>query len=539
MTRALMIWRSVMVVLVTLLLASCSSQPPAGSTEPGEGQAAAQQAAPLREQALLEDLVLANRILTREVGILDVQAHVSARSKTNPEHWYMARFVAPGGASLSDMVEYDLESTPVDGPRNDNARETYLHGQIFKHRPDVMAVVHAHTPEFVAFGMSSVPLYWGPNRQVPVWDIRPANNGRSGIVGSNPLGQSMAEKLGDNEAVLLWGHGISLTARSLPEVIHRVVALRDNARLQMASISIGKPAPPDAIVDDAAADQRAWDHYKRVDLLAENGKVPVNPAPMPAKPSDPVGAARHDLMLANRILADQSVGVLDTSGHVSVRHPSNPNSYFVATAAPGSVTDKDIVERDFTKPGPDTMGLSIDDEIYKANPNVMAVVYARTPEIVAFTRGVQLRPVVNGGAFIGDGLPVFNIPTPDPKLLSNPEFGKGVAAALGTEPAVLLSGHGFVMTGRSIYNVVGQSYQLRQNARIQQQIMGLQGRIGYLNENPVPPEPQGEGGGNAGAGPQGGGRGGGGRGGGGGGGPQLGPPEGRDWVYWAQTIPVR
>ena len=65
--------------------------------------------------------------------------------------------------------------------------------------------------------------------------------------------------------------------------------------------------------------------------------------PMPAKPSDPVAAARHDLVLANRILADESVGILDTSGHVSLRNPNNPNSYFVATAAPGSVTDKDIL----------------------------------------------------------------------------------------------------------------------------------------------------------------------------------------------------
>ena len=535
----MLVWRSVTVVVVTLLLASCSSQPPAGSTESGgEDAAAPQQAAPLAEQALLEDLVLANRILTREVGILDIQAHVSARSKTNPNHWYMARFVAPGGASLSDMVEYDLESTPVHGPRNDNARETFLHGQVFKARPDVMAVVHAHTPEFVAFGMSSVPLYWGPNKQVPVWDIRPANNGRSGIVSSNALGQSMAEKLGNNEAVLLWGHGITLTAKSLPEAIHRSVALRDNARLQLASVSMGSPATPEAIVDDAAADQKAWDHYRRLDLLAENGKVPANPAPMPAKPSDPVGAARHDLVLANRILSDESVGILDTSGHVSLRHPSNPNSYFVATAAPGSVTDKDIVERDVTKPSPDAMGFSIDDEIYRANPNVMAIVYARTPEVAAFTQGMQLRPVVNGAAFIGDGLPVFRIATLDATqpLLSNPAFGKGVAAALGTRQGVLLPGHGFVMTGRSIYNVVGSSYQLRQNARIQQQAMALRGRVSYLNEMPVPPEPQGEGAANAGAGPQGGG--GGGRG-GGGGGQQLGPPEGRDWVYWAQTIPVR
>lgn len=540
MTRAILIWRSMMVLLVTMLLVSCSSQPPAAGTETAGDQAAApaQEAAPLAEQELLEDLVLANRILTREVGILDIQAHVSARSKANPSHWYMARFVAPGGASLSDMVEYDFESTPVKGPRNDNARETFLHGQVFKARPDVMAVVHAHTPEYVAFGMSSVPLYWGPNKALPVWDIRPVNKGRSGIVSDNPLGQSMAEKLGDDEAVLLWGHGIALTAKSLPEAIHRAVALRENARLQLASVSIGKPAAPAAIVDDAEADQKAWDHYKRVDLLAENGKVPANPAPMPTKPSDPLGAARHDLVLANRILNDPSVGILETAGHVSLRNPSNPNSYFVATAAPGSVTDKDIVERDLTNPGPDTMGFSIDDEIYKANPNVMAVLYARTPEVVAFTQGVQLRPVVNGAAFIGDGLPSFNVTTLDPKqpLLSNPALGKGVAAALGGRQGVLLTGHGFVMTGRSIYNVVGQSYQLRQNARIQQQVMSLRGRVSYLNENPVPADQGGEGGANAGAGPQGGG---GGRGGGGGGGQQLGPPEGRDWVYWAQTIPVR
>ena len=114
MARVFLTWRSAIVVLLTTILVSCSSQPPAGSTETGEAQAAAPEpAAPLPEQALLEDLVVANRILTREVGILDIQAHVSARSKTNPNHWYMARFVAPGGASLSDMVEYDVESTPV------------------------------------------------------------------------------------------------------------------------------------------------------------------------------------------------------------------------------------------------------------------------------------------------------------------------------------------------------------------------------------------------------------------------------------------
>jgi ribulose-5-phosphate 4-epimerase/fuculose-1-phosphate aldolase len=182
------------------------------------------------------------------------------------------------------------------------------------------------------------------------------------------------------------------------------------------------------------------------------------------------------------------------------------------------------------------MGLSIDDEIYRANPNVMAVLYARTPEIVTFTRDVPLRPVVNGAAFIGNGLPVFNISTLGraQPVLSNPALGKGVAAALGTAPGVLLTGHGFVMTGRSIYNVVATSYQLRQNARIQQMAHALRGSVRYLNEMPVTAvAAAGRGEGGAGAAGAQGGRG------GRGGGQQLGPPEGRDWVYWAQTIPVR
>ena len=529
MTFPTLMSRSVLALLAGAFLVACSSQPAGAPTDTPAADSQAAEPAP--EQTLLEDLVLANRILTREEGILDIQAHVSARSLINPDRWYMARFVAPGGASVSDMSEYGLDSLPIQ-PRGGDARETFLHGNVYKARPDVMAVVHAHTPEFVAFGMSSVPLYWGPNRQVPVWDIRPLNNGRRGIVSDNRLGESMVETLGDNEAVLLWGHGITLSAKSLPEAIHRVVALRRNAQVQEAAVSIGSSEQPEAIVDDAAADQTAWEHYRRVDLRAEGGNVPMNPAPMPSKPSDPVGAARHDLMLANRILANEMVGLIEASGHVSLRNPSNPNSYFVATATAGSVTDGDIVERDLSNPGPDTMGWSIDDEIYKANPDVMAVLYARSPEVVAFTQGVPLRAVVNGAAFIGDGLPMFDMSTLDPQqpLLSNPAFGMGVAAALGTNQAALLSGHGFVVTGNTVYNVVRSAYHMRQNAKIQQQAMALGGTVTYLNE--IRMGPQGAGDANAGTGRQGGG----GR--GGGGGQQLGPVEGREWVYWAQTTPL-
>ncbi|OFW50526.1 MAG: hypothetical protein A3G77_00325 [Acidobacteria bacterium RIFCSPLOWO2_12_FULL_68_19] len=109
-----------MIALGTLFLWGCASEPRAEETRTGETPAAA--AHP--EQALLEELALANRILAREADILDIQGHVTARSRTNPNHYYIARFLSPGGVSTSDFIENDLDSNSVNGPRDDQARET-------------------------------------------------------------------------------------------------------------------------------------------------------------------------------------------------------------------------------------------------------------------------------------------------------------------------------------------------------------------------------------------------------------------------------
>lgn len=524
MTRATLMCGSALMALGTMFLAGCSSEPPAADTQPTASSAAdAQAAKPHPEQALLEDLTVANRILGRELGILDVQGHVTARSRVNPNHYYIARFVSPGGASIGDFIENDLDSHPVHGPRNDQAREIYLHGEIYKARPDVMAVVHAHTPEFVAFGMSSVPL-WDRESRVPVWDIRPFNRGRSGIVSTPALGKAMAETLGRNEAVLLWGHGIALGSGSLADVVSRVDDLRDSAQLQQAAVSMGSAWKPQARAADAGAgtSERTWEYYKRAVLKDTGGRVPASPEPTPEKPSDPDQATAHDLVLANRILASGELGILDTLGHVSVRNPRNPNSYFIAPrVAAGAVTAGDVVQRDMTKAEPDTQGLSIHDEVYKARPDVMAVLYARTPEIVAFTGPVKLRPVVNGGAFVGDGVPVFDVGSLDPRqpILANPALGQGVAAALGKNGGVLLTGHGFVLTAGSIYNLVDRAYALRLNAVIQQQTIALRGKVAYLNDQPAQPVPataQAEPAQTQAA--------------------PLGPPEGRAWIFWSQNV---
>ena len=361
MNRATFICGSTLLALSTALLWSCASQPPA--TETQAAAADTTQPASHTEQALLEDLALANRMLAREAGILDAQGHVTARSLVNPNHYYIARYLSPGGVTASDFIENDLDSMPVHGPRNDQAREIYLHGEIFKARPDVMAVVHAHTPEFVAFGMSSVRL-WNGGSAAPVWDIRQFNKGRSGIVNTPELGHAMAATLGRNEGVLLWGHGIAMTGSSIKDAVTRVVELRDSAQLQQAAISMGHAWKPQAFMHDPVSRDRTWEYLKQkvtarhsrnqtcravpsdqrwherdtnapTTICQENklqrvgvtkdtgGRVPPSPSPDPAKPSDPIEAAKRDLVLANRILASEELGILDTLGHVSLRNPSD------------------------------------------------------------------------------------------------------------------------------------------------------------------------------------------------------------------------
>jgi HCOMODA/2-hydroxy-3-carboxy-muconic semialdehyde decarboxylase len=502
MIRARIIRVVALVALCTPFLWGCASEPRA---EESPGTAAAAPANVHPEQALLEELTLANRMLA-EAGILDGQGHVTARSRTNPNHYYIARYLSPGGVSTADFIENDLDSNSVHGPRNDQARETHLHGQIFQARPDVMAVVHAHTAEFVAFGSSSVPL-WNGDTQAPVWDIRQFTQGRSGIVNTPELGQAMAKTLGNHDAVLLWGHGIALTAPSIRNVVSRVLDLREAARLQQTTIAMGGAWTPEPRSEDAAARDRTWEHLKRVAVRKTGGRVPTSPPPDPVKPADPVEAATRDLVLANRILASDELGVLTSPGHVSLRHPGDANTYLIAPGvAAGAVTAQDVAQRKLSDTDAGAGDLGIHAEVYRARPDVMAVLYARTPEVVAFSReAMKLRPIVNGGGFLRDGLPI----------LAKPGAGQ-VATTLGKQAGVLVSGQGFVLTAPSIYELANRAYSLRLNARIQQQAIALRGKVTYLDDVRVPAAPANAAGGNA----------------------PLGPPEGRAWVYWSQNVSI-
>jgi HCOMODA/2-hydroxy-3-carboxy-muconic semialdehyde decarboxylase len=272
-----------------LLLCSglAHAQTPYTSKEPAKSA----RVSPSRKQ-LIEDLVLANHILaSNEVGFLNAYGHVSVRDPADPEHYYMARYVSAGIVKASDIIEYDLDSNPVDGPRKDNFNERFIHGEIYKTRPDVMAVVHAHTPELVAFSVSSIPLrpvmaaasFLGDG--IPTFDIRSyTHSSNVGIVSNPELGAALAKELGSRAAILLYGHGAVVVDTSLVNLVARSDALRQDAIVQQQAILLGgnvnyiKPTlrspgepprarPPQQAPRDgggASGADRAWEYWKRL-----------------------------------------------------------------------------------------------------------------------------------------------------------------------------------------------------------------------------------------------------------------------------------
>jgi len=154
-------------VVITAVLAGCP-----------ETSAQTSAAAPLNvDAALLEDIVVGSRILA-DFGVLDGFGHVSARHPTNPNHFIMARSLAPALVTADDMMEFDLDGNPIDGRGRAVFLERFIHAEIYRARPDVMSVVHTHSPGVIPFSVSKVPLramYHNPSflaAGVPVWDIR-------------------------------------------------------------------------------------------------------------------------------------------------------------------------------------------------------------------------------------------------------------------------------------------------------------------------------------------------------------------------------
>jgi HCOMODA/2-hydroxy-3-carboxy-muconic semialdehyde decarboxylase len=237
-----------------------------------EGPASAGPADP----KLIEDLVAANRILADQ-GVVDGYGHLSVRHDRDPNRYLMSRSLAAEMVTASDIVEFDLDSNAVDPRGRALFIERFIHGEIYKARPDVKAVVHNHSPSVIPFGVSGVPLrplYHMSaflREKVPVFEIRSTGGRQTDMLVRNPaLGQALAKVLGPSPVALMRGHGAVVVGPSLPHAVFRSVYTEMNARLQTQALGLSRNVvyldPEEAKRADASMEgtiSRPWELWKR------------------------------------------------------------------------------------------------------------------------------------------------------------------------------------------------------------------------------------------------------------------------------------
>jgi HCOMODA/2-hydroxy-3-carboxy-muconic semialdehyde decarboxylase len=199
------------------------------------------------DPALIDDLVAANRILADQ-GVVDGYGHVSVRHPADPQRYLMSRSLAPELVTAADIMEYDLDSEPVDARGRTSYLERFIHGEIYRARPDVKAVVHDHSPSVIPFGVSTAPLRPLYHMSaflaggVPVFDIKAAAGGPTDMLVRTPaLGRALAQTLGARPVALMRGHGAVVVGPSLPVVVYRAIYTETNARLQAQAMALGGP----------------------------------------------------------------------------------------------------------------------------------------------------------------------------------------------------------------------------------------------------------------------------------------------------------
>lgn len=225
------------------------------------------------DPGLIEDVVSANRILAA-LEIVDGYGHVSARHDKDLNRYLIARSVAPELVTANDIQELDLDSMPVDGSKPKLYLERFIHGEIYKVRPDVKAIVHNHAAAIIPFGVSNVrlrPVYHMAafiGRGVPLFDIRDVAGDTDMLVRTPELGAALARTLADKPAALMRGHGAVVVGDSVAQAVGRSYYLQMNAKLQAQATALGNEV---RYLDEAEAGkaegfggyERAWELWKR------------------------------------------------------------------------------------------------------------------------------------------------------------------------------------------------------------------------------------------------------------------------------------
>lgn len=224
---------------------------------------------------LLEELALANQILVNE-GVLDGFGHISARHPSNNERFLIARSMAPALVTPDDIIEVDLNGNVHDSQGRQTYVERFIHSAIYKARPDVMSVIHSHSPAVIPFGVTGARLrpichmsgFLGAI--TPVFEIRYSAGENSDLLVSNQmLGEALASVLGQANVALMRGHGSVTVGISIKQTVFRGIYTESNARLQAEASRLGEITFLTEAECKATSDlndkhiDRPWEMWKR------------------------------------------------------------------------------------------------------------------------------------------------------------------------------------------------------------------------------------------------------------------------------------
>jgi HCOMODA/2-hydroxy-3-carboxy-muconic semialdehyde decarboxylase len=197
------------------------------------------------DRSVLQDLVYANHICADQ-GVLDGYGHCSVRHPKAPDRYFLARSLSPAVITVDDIMEFDLDSNPVDQRGRLMYLERCIHGGIYKARPDVNAIVHSHSPAVVPFSVvpkvqlrpichMSAFLAEG----VPNFEIRDGFGMTDLLIRDNEHGRALAETLGKKNVALMRGHGNVCVGPNIMTAVYRAVYTEVNARLQAQAMALG------------------------------------------------------------------------------------------------------------------------------------------------------------------------------------------------------------------------------------------------------------------------------------------------------------
>ena len=222
------------------------------------------------DPALIEDLVAASRILALH-GVLDAWGHVSMRHPKNPDRYLMSCARAAGLVTATDIMEFDINSDPVDQQGRRMFLERYIHGEAFRARPDVNCVVHSHSPTVVPFTVTDEPLRAVSHiasflaNGCPCFEIRDAGLTQGLLVTTKEQGAALAKVLGSGPVVLLRGHGNLVVAGDIPRAVQRAIYTEVNAQQLATALSFRRPikyVQPDEMQDPKRLID-AWEIWKQ------------------------------------------------------------------------------------------------------------------------------------------------------------------------------------------------------------------------------------------------------------------------------------